>query len=207
MDNLGSISGRKDVPHASLDSLNRQGNHAMNVDLPQVAIKRILYATDLSENARYAMAYAVSLANSYCAQIIILHVIDETPEFVDAHVIGYIGASEWENIKRRNVDEARDVLIGKKRDNVMIHEVLDHFCQNLRPGTNDHEAAMDETVVKRGNPVVQILATAEEKKCDLIVMGTHGRGTLVDTMMGSTTSRVLRRSKIPVLSVRLPKEA
>ena len=178
----------------------------MNVDLPAVDIKRILYATDLSENARYAMAYAVSLANTYCAQIIILHVIDETPEFVDTHVIGYIGADEWENIKKRNVDEARDVLIGKKRENAMIHEVLDRLCQNLRPGTNDHEAAMDETVIKRGNPVAQILATGEEKRCDLIVMGTHGRGALMDTMMGSTTSRVLRRSKIPVLSVRLPQD-
>ena len=177
----------------------------MNVDLPSVEIKRILYATDLSENARYAMAYAVSLANSYCAQIIILHVIDETPEFVDTNVIGYIGAKAWEDIKKRNIDEARDVLIGKKRDNTMIHEVLDRFCENLRPGTNDHEAAMDETVVKRGNPVAQILATADEKDCDVIVMGTHGRGALVDAMMGSTTSRVLRRSRIPVLAVRLPK--
>ena len=40
----------------------------MNVDLPSVNVKRILYATDMSENARYAMAYAVSLANTYCAQ-------------------------------------------------------------------------------------------------------------------------------------------
>ena len=177
----------------------------MNVDLPPVEIKRILYATDLSENARYAMAYAVSLANTYCAQIIILHVIDETPDFVDKHVVGYIGAGEWEDIKKRNVDEARDVLIGKKRDNTVIREVLDRFCQNLRPGTNDHEAAMDETVIKSGNPVAQILTTAQEKRCDLIVMGTHGQGALMDTMMGSTTSRVTRRSAIPVLSVRLPK--
>lgn len=176
----------------------------MNVDLSPVNIKRILYATDLSENARYAMAYAVSLANTYCAQIIILHVIDETPEFVDAHVVGYIGANEWANIKQRNADEAREALIGKKRDNIMIREVLDRFCQNLRPGSDDHEAAADETVIKIGNPVTQILATAKEKGCDLIVMGTHGRGALLDTMMGSTTSRVLRRSEIPVLSVRLP---
>jgi nucleotide-binding universal stress UspA family protein len=176
----------------------------MNVDLTPVDIKRILYATDLSENARYAMAYAVSLANIYCAQIIILHVIDETPDFVDAHVVGYIDAKEWQEIKKRNVDEARDALIGKRRDSTMIHEVLDRFCQNLRPGSDDHEAAMDETVIKTGNPVAQILTTAEEKHCDLIVMGTRGRGMLADTMMGSTTSRVLRRSKVPVLSVRLP---
>ena len=178
----------------------------MTADLPSVAIKSILYATDLSENARYAMAYAVSLANTYCAQIIILHVIDETPEMVDAHVSGYIGAGDWEEIKKRNMDEARNALIGKRRDKAMIHEVLDCFCQNLRPGSDDHEKTMDQTVIKTGNPVAQILTTAGDKRCDLIVMGTHGRGALMDTMMGSTTSRVLRRSKIPVLSVRLPEE-
>ncbi len=150
------------------------------------------------------MAYAVSLANSYGAQIVILHVIDETPDYVDAGVEGYIGADEWEAIKKRNLDETRDILIGKKRDNHMLHEVLEQFCQKLRPGTNDHEAAMDETVIKVGNPVVQILETASKKKCDLIVMGTHGRGALMDARMGSTTNRVTRRANIPVLSVRLP---
>ncbi len=176
----------------------------MNTTIPTVEIKRILYATDLSENARYAMAYAVSLANTYCAQIVILHVIDEAPDYVDAGVEGYIGADEWEAIKKRNLDETRKTLTGKKRDNRMVREVLERFCQNLRPGTNDHEAAMDETVIKIGSPVAQILETAEEKNCDLIVMGTHGRGALLDAMMGSTTNRVTRRSRIPVLSVRLP---
>jgi nucleotide-binding universal stress UspA family protein len=37
-------------------------------------------------------------------------------------------------------------------------------------------------------------------------MGTHGHGTLADAMMGSTARRVLRRSKKPVLVVRLPEE-
>ena len=178
----------------------------MNTTIPTVEIKRILYATDLSENARYAMAYAVSLANTYCAQIVILHVIDEAPDYVDAGVEGYIGADEWEAIKKRNLDETRKTLTGKKRDNRMVREVLERFCQNLRPGTNDHEAAMDETVIKMGSPVAQILETAEEKNCDLIVMGTHGRGALMDAMMGSTTNRVTRRSRIPVLSVRLPEK-
>ncbi len=119
----------------------------MNTALPTVDIKRILYATDLSENARYAMAYAVSLANTYCAQIVILHVIDETPDYVDAGVEGYIGADEWEAIKKRNLDETRDILIGKKRDNRMLREVLDLLCLNLRPGTIDHEDALDDTII------------------------------------------------------------
>ena len=40
-------------------------------------IKKILYATDLSENARFAFGYAASLANRYGAQIVMLHVIEE----------------------------------------------------------------------------------------------------------------------------------
>jgi hypothetical protein len=43
--------------------------------LPKVDIKKILYATDLSEGAKYAFAYAVSLANTYHASITILHVL------------------------------------------------------------------------------------------------------------------------------------
>jgi len=64
----------------------------------------------------------------------------------------------------------------------------------------------DVIIVERGNPVEQILKQSDEKKCDLIVMGTHGHGTLADAMMGSTARRVLRRSKKPVLVVRLPEE-
>lgn len=177
----------------------------MTPNLPEVRIKRILYATDLSEGARRALAYAVNLANQYCAQLVILHVVDDTPEIVDQHVVGYIDANEWEAIKQRNLNETREVLIGKKRGQDVIREVLDRFCSNLRPGTDDHTAAMDETIVVKGNPVHQILNVAEEKQCDLIVMGSHGQGALIDTMIGSTASRVLRRAAIPVLVVRLPK--
>jgi nucleotide-binding universal stress UspA family protein len=64
----------------------------------------------------------------------------------------------------------------------------------------------DDIIVVRGNPVEEILKYCEEKNCDLIVMGTHGQGTLADVMMGSTARRVLRRSTKPVLVVRLPEE-
>ena len=61
-----------------------------------------------------------------------------------------------------------------------------------------------EILVQKGDPVAHILATAESMSCDLIVMGSHGYGTLKDAMMGGTARRVLRRAKVPVLLVRLP---
>ena len=44
------------------------------MNLPKVDVKKILYATDLSENARYAYAYALSLADLYQAAITIIHI-------------------------------------------------------------------------------------------------------------------------------------
>ena len=57
-----------------------------------------------------------------------------------------------------------------------------------------------------GNPVEKIISHSEQEKFDLIVMGTHGHGKLEDAMIGSTARRVVRRSEIPVLVVRLPME-
>ena len=64
----------------------------------------------------------------------------------------------------------------------------------------------DDIVVAKGNIVEEILAETQARGCDLIVMGYHSRGKLEEAIMGSTTRRVLRRSKIPVLLVRLPEE-
>ena len=64
----------------------------------------------------------------------------------------------------------------------------------------------DRVLVMRGNPVDQIVEQAEERNCDLIVMGSHGHGNLTEAMLGSTARRVLRKSRIPVLVVRLPED-
>ena len=173
---------------------------------PEVKIKKILYATDLSENARYAFAYAVSLANLYNAQITLLHVLPEVPDVLDHHVVGYISSEHWEQIKARHFQEAREALIGKRRDHVVIGEVLQQFSEDAKQAKPDETFETDEIVVEHGNPVEQILKQAEEKNCDLIVMGTHGHGTLADVMIGSVARRVVRRSTKPVLVVRLPEE-
>jgi len=174
--------------------------------LPKVEVKKILYTTDLSENARYAFAYAVSLADLYNAAITFIHVLPEVPDLLDKSVIGYISEERWEEIKSQNVDEAREALIGKRRDHLVVRDALHQFSENVKASHEGDGFVTDDIIVERGNPVEQILKQAEEKNCDLIVMGTHGQGKLADAMMGSTARRVLRRSVKPVLVVRLPEE-
>ncbi len=174
--------------------------------LPKVKIKRILYATDLSENARHAFAYAVSLANLYGASITLLHVLEKIPKSLDSSVLGYISAERWEEIKKQHYQEAKETLTGKKRDHVPIREVLDQFCEDAKSCHEDYDFVADEILVTRGHPVKEILEQAGKRNCDLIVMGTQGHGFLEDTLLGSTARRVIRRSKKPVLVVRLPEE-
>lgn len=174
--------------------------------LPKVDIKRILYATDLSENALHAFAYAVSLANFYGASITLLHVLTEVSESLDRGVVGYISADRWEEIKKQHYQEAKETLTGKKRDHVPIREVLRQFSDDVRSSHEGKDFVADEIMVTRGDPVDEILAHAEDRNCDLIVMGTQGHGILGEILIGSTARRVIRRSKKPVLVVRLPEE-
>ena len=172
------------------------------MNLQNIQIKKILYATDLSENAVHALSYAVSLANTYGADITILHVLTEFPgeEFIS----NMINIDTWKDIKERHYSEARAQLIGKKRDHVAIKEVLQAFSDETKVDDEDHAFITDEILIKHGAPAEIIVETAIEQNCDLVVMGTHGQGVIADVLIGSVAKRVVKTCSIPVLVIRLP---
>ena len=157
-------------------------------------IKKILYTTDLSENARYAFSYAASLANRYGAGITILHVLEDVSDYQDSLVINIIGAEKWNELRKNKGQVVLDTI--KKR--------LEKFCEDVSQELPACPFITDDIIVKIGNPVEEILGEAEVSGCDMVVMGAHGHGILANAMMGSTSRRVLRRCKKPVLVVRLP---
>jgi len=170
--------------------------------LSNIQIKKILYATDLSETAIHAFSYAVSLANMYGAGITILHVLTEFPE--EEFISNMIPANTWKAIKEQHYSEARDQLIGKKRDHVALREVLHAFSEEVRADSQDQTFVTDEILIEPGAPAETIVQTAIEQNCDLIVMGTHGQGIIAEVLIGSTAKRVVRQSPVPVLVIRLP---
>ena len=173
------------------------------MQLPNVDIKKILYATDLSENARYAFAYAVNLANTYHSKLVILHVLREDVD-LEGMVSGYVSPEQWEKIKAQHFQEAREALIGKRREGTVIREVLGQFYQEAGKNLEIEAVDTDEIMVERGQPAEQIVRIAEEQDIDLIVMGRHGYGALKDALMGGVARGVLRHSQKPVLLVKLP---
>ena len=157
------------------------------MELPNVEIKHILYATDDSEDARYAFAYASSLSKQYHAKLTLLHVVPEFPDMVafDFGIERSLAAKKWFSTKQEYIKKI------KKR-----------FEELLEIEYDEKILGIDDIVVEKGNPVKMILWVAKNKECDLIVMGIKGRSPLEDAMMGNTVAGVLRRSKLPVLVLR-----
>ena len=170
--------------------------------LSNIQIKKILYATDLSKSAVHAFSYAVSIANMYGAGITILHVLAEFHG--EDFIANMISTDTWKEIKDRHYSEARNQLIGKKRDHVVLKDVLDAFSEKSKADAEDQTFVTDKVLIKNGTPAEVIAETAQEQNCDLIVMGTHGHGAFADVFVGSTAKWVIKHSPIPVLVIRLP---
>lgn len=160
------------------------------------SIRKILYTTDLSENARYAFSYAVSLAQQYNARITVLHVLEELSPTALWMVGDIIGEKRWSALKNEKEDSVIEALQSR----------LQSFCEEVAADVPDCPFVVEKTMVEAGHPVDRIIELAKSGSFDVIVMGSRGLGVLGDVMLGSTSRRVLRRCAKPVLVVRLPAE-
>ena len=167
-------------------------------------IKKILFATDLSANARYAFNYVADIAARYNAGIVIVHVIEEMSYNVESMIINMFGEKEWEELKKKNEKNAVSNLVGKRSENKLIKLALGSLG-----GRDSAELTPDadqdvEIVVQSGNVVEEIIAQSESKGCGMIVMAYRLRNMLAESIVGGVCRKVLRRSKKPVLLVPMP---
>jgi nucleotide-binding universal stress UspA family protein len=161
-------------------------------------IKKILYATDLSKNSTYAFYYATDLARKHDAKIIILHSI----ESLSPSQYAYEGMTD-DLFKVLQKGKDRE----KEQDTVEIKKLLQQFCQNIESQIGSPCVDLvSEIIVKEGHPAEEILNTADTKECDVIVLGTHGKGWLKHAFLGSVASSVLERTRKPVFIIPLPSE-
>ena len=159
-------------------------------------IKKILYATDLSETARHAFGYAADLAEKYEASITILYVMENLNHTAEVQVSEMVGPEKWKEIKQQK----QQYLIEK------IQARVENFCTEMSSIHDSCRMLGEDIRIKKGNPQEVILETSRQMEADLIVMGTHGYNAVKDALIGGTARKVVRKSKIPVLVIRLPEE-
>ncbi|HYA90525.1 MAG TPA: universal stress protein, partial [Thermodesulfobacteriota bacterium] len=143
-------------------------------------IKKILYATDLSKNSAFAFLYATDMAKRHNAKIVILHVIEPIPSYAEV----YSGVTD--EIKRKQEEETVEEL--KKH--------LQGFCKKAEAQIGPPCVELvSKILVLRGHPPEEILNAANEESCDVIVLGTHGKGFLAHTFLGTVSNAVLHRTR------------
>ena len=159
-------------------------------------IKRILYTTDLSDNSICVFRYAINSAKNHDARIIILHVLEPLSNTTNAIVNSYLTEEQVEKISEERLAYAND----------QIRKRLKTFCEEELK--NDPESAdrVESIELCEGFPAEMILRKADELNCDAIVLGTHGKGFIRNAFLGSTSKRVLRRTRKPVFIIPLPRE-
>ncbi|MFZ5876482.1 MAG: universal stress protein [Nitrospirota bacterium] len=143
-----------------------------------VAIKTILVPTDFSEGSQTALDYAVHLAKSFRAKIVLLHVIETTTY---------------------TMTEALQLVNVYTVVKTAVEPVLDQMVQDLQRMDVSASRSMAQ-----GAAAHEIVSQARDVGADLIVMGTHGRRGVNHLLVGSVAERVVRTSTCPVLTVRQP---
>jgi nucleotide-binding universal stress UspA family protein len=160
-------------------------------------IKKILYATDLSKNSSYAFLYAVDMARKNDAKIVILHSVEPLRNISYAYAEAGLDQKQLEKgLKHEQKVELKEI---KKQ--------VEEFCGRMGGyiGSPCLEL-VSKILVPQGYPVEEILETAQEENCDVIVLGTHGKGFLKQAFLGSVAVKVLERTRKPVFIIPLPSE-
>ena len=146
--------------------------------------KHILLPTDGSKLSDRAVQRGIELAESLGARVTAMHVIPEFRMMADESFV----LPNSVDLKRRYDKES------KARADKMLAKIGERAAA---AGVKFEAVSVNADV-----PYEQIIETAKKRKCDLIMMASHGRRGLSGLLLGSETSKVLTHSKIPVLVVR-----
>lgn len=139
--------------------------------------QRVLVPYDSSEQADYALTYAVTEFQE--AAVVLLHVIEPVAEQTGGP---YTGANYKQELETAET---------------MLEDVRDTY----------DEAERIETSVEYGRPVHGVVSNLTENRFDHVVMGSHGRDGASRLLLGSVAETVARRSPVPVTVVRSPPES
>jgi len=173
---IGS-EAEKVVRHAKCPVLSISHQEKEMYELP--AIKSILVPIDFSDHSKQALQYATSLAGVFGASLDFLHVIDQR-----VHPAYYVMGEQsifsiYPNLLEKSMTFLKEF-------------VKDDIPQNVNT----------EFFVREGNPHSEIVNFAKNQGVDLIAMATHGLSGLEKLLIGSTTEKVVRKSDVPVLTIK-----
>lgn len=146
--------------------------------------KHILVATDGSELARNGLEHGLALAKTIDAEVTILTVTEPLrPEVTRAARLAGV-----ENVATRYDQQ--------------IAALMKERFEYIKGRAHEHDLSVNLAHEIDDVPAEAIVRSAKLRKCDLIVMSSHGRRGVQKMLLGSQTAEVLVKTDIPVLVIR-----
>lgn len=144
--------------------------------------KRILLATDGSAASDHACGIAVALARQNGATLTALYVVDPYP-FLGVGEVNPMGFDAYMSAARDQAAQA-------------------HAQVAKRAAEGGAPVPVNARLVEDASVMEGILETIKQDRCDLVVIGSHGRTGLSRLMLGSVAAKVVAQSPVPVLVAR-----
>jgi nucleotide-binding universal stress UspA family protein len=146
--------------------------------------KTILVPHDFSSSANHALATARDEAKAHGSKILVLHVIELPTQMTPETVI-------MPDVTGGAPISVKDYAV--KHAEVHLADLAARLAKDGMTIT---------PFIRIGKPTEEIARFVDENGVDLLIMGTHGRGGLAHLLLGSVAERLVRTSKIPVLTIR-----
>jgi nucleotide-binding universal stress UspA family protein len=147
--------------------------------MPTVNLKKILVPQDFSEYSLHALKYAVTFADLFKAELLVLHIVEPIVYPADFS-FGQVSIPAMEEEIRKHSEEQLNELVEK-----------------------EIPAGIKATpLIRVGKPFIEIVEVAKGENADLIVISSHGRTGMDHVLFGSTADKVVRKAPCPVLTVR-----
>jgi nucleotide-binding universal stress UspA family protein len=152
-------------------------------------MKRILVPTDFSDLAGYAFDFAYQVATGIAAEIELLHVLD-IPESMGYNDLNITGSQS----------RIKDI------DDIYVIKLLEVTKQKMNRVANNpkYQGIKISQRIKAGSAYKKIYDEITNEKIDLIIMGTSGVNNWEQSILGTTSERVVRFANCPVITLRRP---
>jgi len=146
---------------------------------PTQRFARILVPTDFSAGSSRAWSVAQRLARGLGSELVLLHVLVETPLYSEGPF---------------SMQQTRDVFEAAR---AWVEKTLGEWT-----AASAAEGRAVRWLTRSGTPHVEIVDVARSEEANLIVISTHGRGGLDRALLGSVADKVIRTAPCPVVTVR-----
>jgi len=144
--------------------------------------RRVLLPTDGSTLSRRAVKRGIAFAKS-----------------VGASVVGFYSPEDFQTVMYSEYVPPN--LLSQKEFEAQAKSVAQKHLADIEKAAHAAGVPFEGYYVASVSPWRAIVAAAKRRKCDVIVMGSHGRGGLAGIVLGSQTTKVLTHTKIPVLEL------